>query len=85
MKDKEVASAPGAASRENLSPAWEVSVMEGRLLLRVTDAAEILSVSRTKAYSMVRSGLIPSVKIDGCRRIRADVLAELVAQLSKAA
>jgi excisionase family DNA binding protein len=38
--------------------------------------AHFLSVSRSKVYELVRSGALPSVKIDGVRRVRGcDVLA----------
>lgn len=59
--------------------------MEGKLLLSIADAAQALSISRSKAYELVRAGALASVRIDGCRRIRADVLAEFVQKLSEAA
>ncbi|MGB3685339.1 MAG: helix-turn-helix domain-containing protein [Ornithinimicrobium sp.] len=50
--------------------------MDERLLYRVRDVAEVLSLSRTKTYELVRSGVLPSVKIDGARRVRgSDVVA----------
>lgn len=50
--------------------------MDERLLYRVRDVAEALSLSRTKTYELVRSGVLPSVKIDGARRVRgADMVA----------
>lgn len=39
------------------------------LLLRVDDAAQLLGISRAKAYQLVSSGRLPSVKIDRTRRV----------------
>ncbi len=36
---------------------------------RVSEVMEILSIGRTKAYDMIRSGAIPSVEIDGNIRV----------------
>lgn len=50
--------------------------MQDKLLYRIPEVAEHLSLSRSKVYELVRSGAIPSVRIDGVRRIRgADVIA----------
>ncbi len=50
--------------------------MNDRLLYRVPEVAHHLSLSRSKVYELVRSGALPSVKIDGVRRVRGfDVLA----------
>lgn len=59
--------------------------MDGKLLLSIPEAAEALSISRSKTYELVRSGALASVRIDGCRRIRADVLIDFIAKLSEAA
>jgi excisionase family DNA binding protein len=40
------------------------------VLLKVTEAARELNVSRAKAWEWVRDGRLPSVKIDGILRIR---------------
>jgi excisionase family DNA binding protein len=42
-----------------------------RLLYRVTDVAEALSLSRAKVYELITSGALRSVRIDGARRVRA--------------
>jgi len=42
---------------------------EEKLLLRVSEAAELLSIARSKAYEMVASGELPSKKLGG-RSIR---------------
>ena len=39
-------------------------------LLRVPEVAAQLGISRAKVYELMASGRIPSVKIDGCRRVR---------------
>lgn len=50
--------------------------MEDKLLYRITEVAEHLSLSRSKVYELVRTGVLPSVRIDRVRRIRgADVIA----------
>ena len=59
--------------------------MDDKLLYRVAEAAEFLSLSRAKVYQLIGSGDLPSVKIDGARRIRADDLRSYVAQLRAAA
>ena len=52
-----------------------------RLLYTAHEAAEVLHVSRSKIYDLLRSGRLRSVKIGGLRRIPADALAALVAEL----
>lgn len=59
--------------------------MEPKLLLSVREAADALSISRSKTYELVRSGALPSIRIDGCRRIRTDALLDFIAKLSEAA
>lgn len=50
--------------------------MDDKLLYRVSEVAHYLSLSRSKVYEMLRAGALPSVKIDGVRRVRgADVVA----------
>ncbi|WP_084467932.1 helix-turn-helix domain-containing protein [Actinokineospora inagensis] len=39
------------------------------LLLRVEDAAALLSIGRTRVYDLLRTGQLTSVKIFGARRI----------------
>jgi excisionase family DNA binding protein len=52
---------------------------------RVTEAAEMLGLSRSKVYVLIQSGVLPSVRFDGSRRIRAEDLGTYVAALSSAA
>jgi excisionase family DNA binding protein len=50
--------------------------MDEKLLYRVGEVAHYLSLSRSKTYELVRAGHIPSVRIDGVRRVRGvDVIA----------
>lgn len=42
-----------------------------KLLLTPLEAAEALSISRSKVYELLAGGQLHSVRIDGCRRIRA--------------
>ena len=51
------------------------------LLLRVPEAAAQLGISRAKLYELIRTGALPSVRVDGCRRIRRDDLLEFVENL----
>jgi excisionase family DNA binding protein len=47
-----------------------------RLLFRVPEVAEFLSISESKVYELIANGVLPSVRLDGCRRVRsADLLA----------
>jgi excisionase family DNA binding protein len=52
-----------------------------RLLLRVPEVAARLSMSRGKVYELMRSGALPSVRIDRSRRIRARDLEAFVGSL----
>ncbi|MFD0856516.1 helix-turn-helix domain-containing protein [Actinomadura adrarensis] len=40
-----------------------------RLLLTVQEAAQALAISRSKLYELIASGELPSVRIDGSRRV----------------
>lgn len=40
-----------------------------KLLYRVDEAAQMLSLSRAKAYELIASGKLPSIQVDGCRRV----------------
>lgn len=42
-------------------------------LLKVAEVADILGVSKVKVYDLLRHGL-PSVKIDGARRVQPEKL-----------
>jgi excisionase family DNA binding protein len=43
--------------------------MEPALLLRIEEAGRLLGVSRSKAYTMVAAGLIPTVRVGGVARV----------------
>lgn len=58
-------------------------------LLRVDEAAELLSISRSKLYLMIDSGKIRSVRLPGCgrtergsRRIRLSDIRDLIERSS---
>ena len=52
-----------------------------RLLLTVPEAAETLAISRSKLYELLAAGLVPSVRIDGSRRVPVEALETYVATL----
>ena len=52
-----------------------------RILFRVTEVAGFLGLSRAKTYELMKSGALPSVKVDGCRRIKAADLRRFVDDL----
>ena len=56
-----------------------------QLLLKVPEAAAQLGISRAKLYELLAHGALPSVKVDGCRRIRAADLRDFVARLPQGA
>lgn len=45
-----------------------------RMLYRVSEVAGFLGISRGKAYQLIGSGELRSVKIGGCRRVRVEDL-----------
>ena len=51
-----------------------------RLLYRVPEAGEAIAVSRAKAYEMVASGELPSIRIGGVLRIPVDALRDWIAK-----
>ena len=54
--------------------------MEQKLFLRPTEAAAMLSVSRTRLYEMLNAGTIPAVRLEGRTwRIPRAALERLVA------
>ena len=53
------------------------------MLYKLTDVATALSVSRTKVYELVRSGVLPSVRIGGSRRVRGEDLVGYVDSLER--
>jgi excisionase family DNA binding protein len=56
-----------------------------KLLLRPEEAAEVLSIGRSKVYELIGTGELASVHIGASRRIPADALVEFVRRLQGAA
>ena len=52
-----------------------------KLLLKISALPEVLSISRSKAYAMVQSGELPSVRLGKSRRVPAVALREYVDRL----
>ncbi len=48
--------------------------MNDKLLLRPTEVAETLGVSRSKAYELIGAGVIPSIRIGASVRVSLDSL-----------
>jgi len=57
--------------------------MNEKLLYRVTEVAASLSLSRSTVYELVRSGVLPSVRIGGARRIQGEDVARYVDSLER--
>ena len=55
-----------------------------KLLLRVEEAAHMLSLSRKTIYDLVRRGELSSLKIGGSRRIPVTALQDLIMRLEAA-
>ena len=55
-----------------------------RLLVTPEQAAEILSIGRTKVYELMATGTLRSVRIGRCRRIPTVAVNDLVNQLDTA-
>ncbi|MFF4356785.1 helix-turn-helix domain-containing protein [Streptomyces sp. NPDC001604] len=47
-------------------------------LLTVPDVMRQLKVGRTKVYDLIRTHRLVSIKVDGCRRIPADAVQDLI-------
>ena len=56
-----------------------------KLLLTPEEAAEALSLGRTKVYQLIGEGRLRSVRIGKSRRVPASALAELVDHLGDSA
>ena len=55
-----------------------MDVVTERLLLRPSEAAEAIGVSRSKAYELIATGEIPSVTVGGCKRVPVDALRQWI-------
>ena len=49
-----------------------------RLLLRPSEAAEVLGLGRTKTYQLIAAGELPCVRVGGAVRVPAEELREWV-------
>lgn len=56
-----------------------------RLLIRVTEAAKLLAISRSKAYEMIAQKQIPSVRFGGSVRVPLKELRQMIADLTRKA
>ena len=54
-----------------------------KLLLKPEEAAEVLSIGRSKVYELMGTGELASVRIGASRRIPADALVEFVSRLRR--
>ena len=52
-----------------------------KLLLTPVEAAQALGIGRSKLYELMSAGVVPSVRIGGCRRIASSDLSRLVTRL----
>jgi excisionase family DNA binding protein len=55
-------------------------VGDDRALMRVEEAAAMLAISRARAYSLVQSGVIPSIRLGRSLRVPVRQLREWVEQ-----
>ena len=55
-----------------------------RLVFSVEAAAELLSLSRTRMFALLKAGQVRSIRVGRLRRIPADALTEYVDQLVRA-
>ena len=54
-----------------------------RKLLTVEDVQQVLSIGRTKVFTLIASGELKSIRIGSSRRITADALGEFINRLVK--
>lgn len=52
--------------------------MENRILLRPTEAAAAMGISRSRMYELMASGAIPAIRIGKSARVPVDALREWV-------
>ncbi len=52
-----------------------------KLLLTTSEAAEVLSISRSKLYELIGQGRLSTVRIDTSRRVPAEALVEFIQHL----
>jgi excisionase family DNA binding protein len=49
-----------------------------KLLFTTVEAAEALSISRSRVYGLIQSGQLDSIKVGSCRRIPAAALRQYI-------
>lgn len=54
--------------------------MAERLLLRISEVADAIGVSKSTAYTLAARGEIPTVRLGGLLRVSADALQKLIKQ-----
>ena len=54
-----------------------------RKLLTVEDVQQVLSIGRTKVFTLIASGELKSIRIGSSRRITSDALGEFINRLVK--
>ena len=54
-----------------------------KVLMTIEEAAQRLSIGRTKAFELVAQGEIETVTIGRCRRVTPEALAEFVGRLTE--
>jgi len=59
------------------------SLRVDKLLLTPEEAADALSIGRSKVYELISDGRLPSVRIDASRRVRTSALLEFVERLQE--
>jgi excisionase family DNA binding protein len=64
-----------------VDPGGDLSPATPKMLLTAEEAAEVLSIGRSKLYELLSSGAIASVTIGTSRRIRLDDLKRFVDEL----
>lgn len=67
------------------TPSREKLGAPGKQLYRVTDAMDILSLSRSRIYELIRSGRLRTVKEGRTRLVPASAVADYVALLEREA
>lgn len=58
------------------------NVLQKKLLCSIAEACDILSIGRTKIYSMLAEGSLPSIRLGTRRLIPVESLRGLIAQAS---
>jgi excisionase family DNA binding protein len=57
---------------------------EKPMLLRVSEAAALLSLGRSKTYELIETGKLPSVRLDGALRVPRAAIERLAADAVRA-